>query len=256
MDLKDKTVVVTGGASGIGLATAQMFAQKGATAVIADLPGAAIDEAVAAITGAGGKALAAPCNVAKETEVEALMAKAVAETGRLDVVVLCAGVLRDGLLIKIDKATGKVAKKLTLDQWQTVIDVNLTGVFLCAREAAAQMVETGNPGVIIPIASMSRHGSFGQSNYSASKAGVASMVVVWSKELLKYQIRTVGIAPGFIETPMVMKDMQPAALEKAQKAIPIGRMGRPDEIAHTALYIAENDLVTGITIDVGGGIRI
>jgi len=169
---------------------------------------------------------------------------------------LCAGVLRDGLLIKVDKETKKVVKKMTLKQWQMVIDVNLTGVFLCAREAAAKMVECGNPGAIIPISSVARHGGFGQTNYSASKAGVASMTVVWSKELTRYNIRTAGIAPGFIETPMVMKDMKPEALEKAKKGIPVGRLGRPDEIAHTAIYIAENDLVTGITIDVSGGVRI
>ena len=256
MDLNGKTAVITGSASGIGLATAKMFSSKGATVVIADLPNAAIDDAVKSIEQGGGKAIGVSCNVSKEEEVEALMKKAVDETGRLDVAVLNAGVLRDALLVKVDKESGKVAKKMTMDQWQLVIDVNLTGVFLCGREAALQMIECGNGGVIIPMSSIARHGGFGQTNYSATKAGVASMTVVWSKELARYKIRVAGIAPGFIGTPMVLKDMKQEALEKAKKGIPIGRLGEPEEIAHTALYIAENDLLTGITIDVSGGIRV
>lgn len=256
MDLNGKTAVVTGSARGIGFAMAELFASKGATAIITDIPGAAIDDAVNQITEKGGKAIGIPCDVSKEDQVEALMQNTVDETGRLDVAVLNAGILRDGLLVKADKETGKVAKKMSLDQWQSIIDVNLTGVFLTGREAAVQMINCGNGGVIIPMSSIARHGNAGQTNYSAAKAAVASMTVVWSKELARYKIRTAAIAPGFIATPMVMKDMNAAALEKWKKTIPVGRLGEPSEMAHTALYIIENDLLTGITIDVSGGIRI
>ena len=256
MDLNGKTAVVTGSARGIGFAMADLFASKGATAIITDIPGAGLDDAVKQITDKGGKAIGIPCDVSKEDQVEALMQKTVDETGRLDVAVLNAGILRDGLLVKADKETKKVVKKMTLDQWQAIIDVNLTGVFLTGREAAAQMVNCGNGGVIISMSSIARHGNAGQTNYSAAKAAVSAMSVVWSKELAPYKIRCAAIAPGFIATPMVMKDMNPAALEKWKKMIPIGRMGEPEEIAHTALYIIENGLLTGITMDVSGGIRV
>jgi len=256
MDLSGKTAVVTGGASGIGLEIARMFAEKGATAVICDLPGADIDGAVSAIEGGGGKAIGMSCDVTREDQVESTMGQIVDQTGRLDVAVLNAGLLKDGLLVKADKESGKVVKKMPLAQWQMIIDVNLTGVFITAREAAARMVDCGNGGVIIPMSSIARHGNMGQTNYSASKAGVAAMTIVWSKELIRYGIRVAGIAPGFIETPMVMKDMKPEALDRWKQMIPVGRLGKPQEIAHTACYIVENDLVMGIVIDVSGGIRM
>ena len=256
MDLNGKTAVVTGSARGIGFAMAELFASKGAIAVISDIPGPGIEEAVKKIEEKGGKAIGIPCDVSKEEQVESLMQKIVDETGRLDVAVLNAGILRDGLFVKADRKTQQVVSKMTLAQWQAIIDVNLTGVFLSGREAAVQMVNCGNGGVIIPISSIARHGNAGQTNYSAAKAAVAALAVVWSKELARYKIRSAAIAPGFIATPMVLQDMNPAALEKFKKMIPIGRMGEPEEIAHTAGYIVENDMITGITIDVSGGIRL
>ncbi len=256
MDLNGKTAVVTGSARGIGFAMAELFASKGATSIITDVPGAAIDEAVKKIVDKGGKSIGIPCDVSKEDQVESLMQKIVDETGRLDVAVLNAGILRDGVFVKADKETKKVVKKMSLEQWQAIINVNLTGVFLTGREAAVQMINCGNGGVIIPMSSIARHGNMGQTNYSAAKAGVSAMTVVWSKELAKYKIRSAAIAPGFIATPMVMKDMKPEALERWKKIIPVGRMGEPEEMAHTALYIVENDMITGITIDASGGVRI
>lgn len=254
MDLKDKVSLITGGASGIGFAMAGAFAARGAKVVIADVKG--VDEAVARLAGAGAQAAGQPCDVRDEADVARLMDFAVATFGGLDVVVANAGVLRDGLLLRVDRETKKVAGKLPLSQWKDVIDVNLTGVFLTGREAAAKMVDLNTRGVIIALSSISAKGNFGQTNYAASKAGVEALVVVWSKELARYGIRTAGIAPGFIETPMVMKDMKPEALEKVKAQIPVGRLGRPEEIAMTAVYIAECDLVDGVTIGVTGGMRI
>ena len=256
MDINGKTAVITGSARGLGFSIAELFASKGATVVISDIPSAAIDDAVKKIVDKGGKAIGIPCDVFQEDQVESLMQKVVDETGRLDVAVLNAGVLRDGAFVKADRETKKVVKKMALKDWQMLININLTGVFLTGREAAVQMVNCGNGGVIITMSSVARHGNAGQTNYSAAKAGVAAMTVVWSKELARYKIRSAGVAPGFIATQMVMQDMKPEALEKWKKIIPVGRMGRPEEVAHSALYIVENDLITGITIDVSGGIRV
>ncbi len=158
-------------------------------------------------------------------------------------------------MIRTDKDTGAVKAKMSIEQWQSVIDVNLTGVFLTAREAASIMA-IQKSGVIIPIASVAMHGNSGQTNYSAAKAGVAAMTVTWSKELSRYGIRVAGIAPGFIGTEMVLKDMNAEALEKWKKIIPVGRLGEPDEIASTAQFIIENDLVTGVILEISGGVRI
>jgi 3-oxoacyl-[acyl-carrier protein] reductase len=150
---------------------------------------------------------------------------------------------------------GKQVSKMTLDQWQAVIDVNLTAVFLCAREAGAKMIEAGDKGCIINISSISRSGNMGQTNYSAAKAGVQAMSVVWAKELARYGIRCASIAPGFVSTELVMS-MKPEAREKMTKPIPAGRLGQPDEIAHTVQFIFENDYVNGRCIEVDGALRL
>jgi len=133
--------------------------------------------------------------------------------------------------------------------------VNLTGVFLCGREAATHMVEQQNPGVIINISSVSRAGNIGQSNYSAAKAGVAAMTTTWAKELARYGIRSAAIAPGFIQTE-ILDAMKPEALEKMAAGIPLKRTGQAHEIAHAAKFIFENDYITGRVIEVDGGIRL
>ena len=254
MDLKDKVAVVTGGASGIGLSICQLFSSKGAKVVVADIQG--VDAAVEGLKAAGGTAAGKVCDVSKEQDVADLMQYAVDTYGGLDVAVANAGILRDGLLLKVDKETKWVAKTMPLAKWQQVIDVNMTGVFLTGREAAKQMVDLGTGGVMILMSSISKEGNFGQTNYSAAKAGVASMAVAWSKELARFRIRVNSIAPGFIGTPMVLKDMQEEALNKFKKIIPIGRLGEPEEIAQTAAYIVECDLVTGVCIEATGGLRM
>ena len=159
---------------------------------------------------------------------------------------------RDGLLLKVKDG---VMTKMSLAQWQAVIDVNLTGVFLCTREVAAKMIELNQQGAIINISSISRAGNVGQTNYSAAKAGVAAATVTWAKELARYGIRVAGIAPGFIETEMTL-GMKPEALEKMTAGIPLKRMGKVEEIAHSAAYIFENDYYSGRILELDGGLRI
>lgn len=253
MDIKGKTIVVTGGGQGLGRAMAVFLAHSGAALALVDLNEERLAETVQLCRDAGGAAHAYLVNVAREDEVVAGFDRIIADTGAVHGLINNAGILRDGLLLKV--RDGKIEKRMSLAEWQAVIDVNLTGVFLCAREAATRMIEHGNPGVIINISSVSRAGNMGQTNYSAAKAGVATMTVTWAKELARYGIRTAAIAPGFIATDMVAS-MKPEALDKMTAGIPLRRLGTPDEIAHTARFIFENDYVTGRVFEIDGGIRL
>ena len=144
---------------------------------------------------------------------------------------------------------------MTTSNWQQVIDVNLTGVFLCGREAAAHMVKADCQGVIVNISSICRDGNLGQSNYSAAKAGVAALTSTWGKELCRYGIRVGAIAPGYVNTEMVQQ-IRPDVLDKIKAQIPLGRLAESEEIAHTARFIIENDYFTSRTISLDGGLRI
>lgn len=197
MQLKDKVIIITGGCQGLGRAMGEYLAGKGARLALVDLNRERLDEAVAACKAAGGDARAYVCNVADEEQVTHMVAQVASDFGAINGLINNAGILRDGLTIKVKD--GQLSK-MSLAQWQSVIDVNLTGVFLCTREVAAKMIELKNEGAIVNISSISRAGNMGQANYSAAKAGVAADTVVWAKELARYGIRVAGVAPGFIET--------------------------------------------------------
>ncbi len=177
----------------------------------------------------------------------------VRDLGGLDVMVNNAGITRDGLLVKVKD--GEVVAKMPLAKWHEVIGVNLTGVFLGGREAAARMIGLGKGGVIVNISSVSRCGNFGQTNYSAAKAGVTAMTVVWAKELARYGIRSAAIAPGFCATD-ILSAMSPEVLAKVTAPVPLGRLGDPAEVAHSAVYIVENDFYNGRVIELDGGLRL
>jgi 3-oxoacyl-[acyl-carrier protein] reductase len=253
MQLSEKVVVVTGGARGIGKAIATAFADRGARLALFDLNPSDLENTCAELSARGVKVSAHAVNVAKEEDVIRACDEVVERHGRLDVLVNNAGIIKDAMLVKVKD--GAVVGKMTLAQWQAVIDVNLTGVFLCGREAAERMIKLGNGGVIVNIASISRAGNAGQSNYSAAKAGVNAMAVTWAKELARFGIRAAAIAPGFIRTDL-LAGMPPEMLEKMTTPVPLKRLGLPEEIAHTAVYIAENDYFTGRCLDVDGGLRI
>lgn len=253
MDLNGKVIAVTGGGQGLGRSMAVVLAAKGARMALIDLNQEKLDEAVELCKAAGGDAKAYIANVAKEEDVISTFDQIVEDFGTFNGVINNAGILRDGLMLKVKD--GEIVKKLSLAEWQAVIDVNLTGVFLCGREAAERMIKLGTEGVIINISSISKAGNMGQSNYSAAKAGVAAMAVTWAKELARYGIRAAAIAPGFIATDMVAS-MKPEALEKMTAGIPLKRMGTPEEIGHTCAYIFENDYFTGRVVEMDGGLRI
>jgi 3-oxoacyl-[acyl-carrier protein] reductase len=253
MQMKDKVVAVTGGARGIGKAIATAFAARGARIALVDLKPDDLQATQHELAANGTQVRTYAANVAKEDQVSAALDGVVTDFGRLDVMINNAGIIKDGLLVKVKD--GAITGKLGLEQWQAVIDVNLTGVFLCGREAAERMIRLGHGGVIINISSISKAGNAGQSNYSAAKAGVAAMAVVWAKELARYGIRAASIAPGFTRTD-ILSGMPPEMLDKVTAPIPLKRLGLPEEVAHAAVFIAENDYFTGRSIDVDGGHRL
>jgi 3-oxoacyl-[acyl-carrier protein] reductase len=253
MELNNKVVAITGAARGIGRAIAEAFAARGARIALLDLQGDELERTCGELAATGTDARAYPVNVTSEAEVAAALDALVADFGRLDVMVNNAGIVKDGLLVKAKD--GQVTGKMSLTQWQAVIDVNLTGVFLCGREAAERMIRHGQGGVIINISSVSQAGNMGQTNYSAAKAGVSAMTVVWSKELARYGIRTAAIAPGYTRTE-ILSGMTEETLAKVTAPVPLKRLGLPEEIADAALFVAQNDFFNGRCIELDGGLRI
>lgn len=253
MELKGKVIAITGGGRGLGRAMATEFAAKGAKLALLDLSIESLEETAKLCEEAGSEAKCYTCDVANEDQVVETFDKIVADFNALDGLINNAGITRDAMFVKAKE--GKVTKKMTMAQWQLVMDVNLTGTFLCGREAACKMIELGTKGVLINISSVSRHGNMGQTNYSATKAGVEAMAVVWAKELSRYGIRAASIAPGFIATEMVL-GMKPEALEKVENMIPLRRLGQPAEIASTAMFIFENDYISGRCFEIDGALRV
>lgn len=245
MYIKDKHCVVTGAGRGLGKQIALDLAKQGAIVHACDIS----DEAMQSLKDDSNSTSMTfhVCNVTDEASVKAMFA----ELTTVDVLVNNAGITRDGLLVRVKNGT---TTTMPLDDFQNVINVNLTGVFLCSRAAAAKMAESDG-GVIINISSVSRPGNFGQTNYSAAKAGVDAMTVTWSKELAKYHTRCVAIAPGYINTEMVAA-IKPEALERITAQVPLKRLGEMHEISKTVSFIIENDFVNGKTLEIDGGLRV
>ena len=253
MDLSGKRIVVTGGAQGIGYAIAETLAAAGADLALFDMNETGLAQAAERLRAGGTNVGTYAVNVADEAQVDAAMDAVVSAHGRLDGLVNNAGILRDALLVKVKD--GEITGRMSLQQWQQVIDVNLTGVFLCGRAAAERMIRLGSGGVIVGISSISRHGNAGQSNYSAAKAGVVALTTVWARELARYGIRTGAVAPGFVATE-ILSGMKPEALEKALAPVPLKRLGEAAEIADAVRFIFENDFFSGRCIDLDGGLRL
>lgn len=256
MDIQDHTFVITGGARGLGFAIAASIADAGGRVALIDLDDKALQKACDALTPHAQGHSWHNANVADEANVVEVFETIQRTHGAIHGVVNNAGILRDAMLLKTNRDNPKeVTDTLSLAQWQAVIDVNLTGVFLCGREAAKHMVQGAKGGVIINLSSISRAGNAGQSNYAAAKAGVAALTVTWAKELAKYNIRVAAIAPGVFGTDMVAS-MKPEALERMLKFVPMGRVGEVQEIAHTVNYLIENDFYTGRILEIDGGLRL
>ncbi len=252
MRLNEKVTLITGGAAGIGRATAEAFAREGATVVICDMNQ---DAGQALVPSLGPKACFYPVNVADRGAVQAWVDDVLAKFGRMDVLVNNAGITRDAQFIKMKD--GELVKQMGEDAFDSVINVNLKGVFNCAQAVAPFMVKQGS-GVIINASSVvGLYGNFGQTNYVATKAGVIGMTKVWARELGKYGIRVNAVAPGFIMTEMVAK-MPEEVLAGMRAKTPLGRLGEPEDIANTYLWLSTDEaaFVHGATISVDGGIVI
>jgi NAD(P)-dependent dehydrogenase (short-subunit alcohol dehydrogenase family) len=242
MPLEGQVAVVTGAASGIGLAIARELAAAGATVAVADIAGEAADAAAAAMVDDGGRAVGIAADVTSRPAVEALFGKVEAELGPVDVLVNNAG-------ISIDRGVRRVSD----DDWQRTVAVNQTGVFLCSQAAARSMIPRRS-GRIINIASRAWLGWFGQVSYASSKGGVVSATRALAIELAKYGITVNCLAPGLIDTPLLRAE-PPEVMERLLKAQPMGTLGAPADVAHAARFLASPTAraVTGQVLYVCGG---
>ena len=254
LEIKSNNFIITGAAQGLGEAISGALAAQGARLALLDVNSARLDQVVDDCKQAGaGDCLAFSCDVASETSVTRAFAAIEERLGAVNGLVNNAGILRDGMLVKVKN--DEIVDRLSLQQWQQVIDINLTGVFLCGREAASSMIRNQVPGVIINISSISRAGNIGQSNYAAATAGVAALSTTWARELARYDIRSAAIAPGVFETEMVAS-LKPEAHHRITSAVPLQRTGRVDELAHAVQFIIENDYFTVRIFELDGGLRL
>ncbi len=256
MKLEGSVAVITGGASGIGAAVAKGLAKSGVKIVIGDLNQEHIDAVVADIISESGEAVGALCDVTKDKDTANLMDLAIETFGEINIVVPSAGIIKDALMIGTDRATKKVKRTMTTDQFRAVVEVNLVGSFITLREASARMIDNGWAGVLFTISSVNKVGQIGQLNYASTKASVA----LWPKILVgEFQsrgiknIRVVGIAPGYVGTPMV-KGMNQKALENILSGVHIGRLIEPEEIASLIKSVVENGAINATTIEITGGL--
>ncbi|MBK8172914.1 MAG: SDR family oxidoreductase [Sandaracinaceae bacterium] len=252
MKLEDLMIIVTGGAQGMGAHFALQLAAAGAQVAAGDVNEAGLAQVAEQAKGLKGKVFVRKLNVADEADCESFVAFAHKEMGGLNGLINNAGILRDGLLVKKDRETGAI-KKMSREQWQAVIDVNLSGATFMTRETVAKMVETGTrPGVIVNMSSIARHGNRGQSNYAAAKAGLAANTVTWAREFASFGIRVGAIAPGMVETPMTA-GMNQKARDAIVATIPVGRIGTTEDLWVAVKFVLECDYFNARTIDVDGG---
>lgn len=251
--LRGKVVIVTGAAAGIGLATARHFASEGCRVAAWDVNDAGRDELLRELSALGGEPLFRKTNVCDSRDVEAGVQEIVARWNTVDVLINNAGILRDSQLVKWKD--GQVAGFMTDEAFDAVISVNLKGVFICARAVVPHMIRKGS-GVILNASSVAGlHGNFGQTNYSATKAGVISFVHTWARELGKYNIRVNAVAPGFISTE-ILRTMPEKVIQAMVQHTPLGRMGRTEEIAEAYMWLASDAaaFITGTVLSVDGGL--
>jgi 3-oxoacyl-[acyl-carrier protein] reductase len=259
LEIEGAVAVITGGGSGIGEALARYWVKNGGKVVIGDVVPAGLERVEGEIRKMGGEIAVQVCNVTREEDNAALAKLAIDRFGAINLVAPFAGIIRDGLLLSPDKNTGKVVRKMSLEQFKSVVDVNLNGVFLTVRECGEQMINSGSKGLICLISSVGSLGTAGQVNYSATKAAMSVMPKVICAEFfrrnLSARIRCVAVAPGYVGTDMV-KGMNQAALGKILGEVPIGRLIEPEEVASLVGELYRNEALNGEVYSITGGLRL
>jgi len=247
MIIKDKVAIVTGGASGIGKSIVDTLLEANVNVAILDYNRDALDRLVN-----NENMLKIVCDITKESDVEKSIEQVVNYFGKVDILINNAGVLYSEPLINL---TSK-EKRHSVSSWQKVIDVNLTAPFIVSSYVAERMIMSRTRGIIVNISSISAKGNAGQSAYSAAKAGLESMTQVWAKELGAFGIRSVAIAPGFMDTQSTSVAVNRDILDYVKKETPLNRLGKATDVAHTVKFVIENEYINGKTISVDGGLTI
>jgi 3-oxoacyl-[acyl-carrier protein] reductase len=244
--LQGKVSLITGAAQGIGLATALKFAQEGAIVIVCDVKPSAVDAAVQQCQALGAQSVGYVVDVTQRNMVDATVKAVLEQFGRIDVLVNNAGITQDARL-----------QKMTLEQFDRVIDVNLRGVFHCAQAVTDAMVTQGS-GVILNASSVvGIYGNYGQTNYAATKFGVIGFTKTWSRELGPKGIRVNAVAPGFIETPII-STIPDKVIQEMKDRVPLKRIGKPEDIANVYAFLASDEAayINGTVIEVAGGLTL
>jgi 3-oxoacyl-[acyl-carrier protein] reductase len=256
LETKDAVAVITGGASGIGRALARYWLQQGGKVVLGDVAQDALKQAAADMD---GDVATVVCDVTKEGDCAKLADTAIDKFGKINLVAPFAGIIMDGLMLSPDRDTGKVKRKMSLEQFQKVVDVNLTGVFLTIRECTERMINHDCRGLICLISSTGSLGTAGQLNYSSTKAAISVMPKVLTAEFFRRglgnKIRCVAVAPGYVATP-ILEGMNQKALEKILANVPIGRLVAADEVASLVCELYRNEALAGDVFFIHGGLRL
>ena len=246
MRLQHKVSIITGGGQGIGHATSLKFAREGSRVAVCDINFPAAEDTVATIRADGGEALAFAVDVTDKPSIARMVEGVMAAWGRIDTLVNNAGIVQDARLTK-----------MTDEQFESVIDVNLKGVYNCTKAVVDIMLAQSSGCILNASSIVGLHGNFGQTNYAATKFGVIGMVKTWARELGSKGIRANAICPGFIETP-ILASMPEKVLDLIRNKVPLGRLGRPEEIANTYAWLASDEAsyINGAVIEVSGGVTI
>jgi 3-oxoacyl-[acyl-carrier protein] reductase len=256
LEVNESVAVITGGASGLGLELARYWAKRGGKVVIGDVSEGLLEKAVDNIE---GEVTTVVCNVTDEDDCGRLADTAIEKYGVINLVAPFAGIIKDGLMVAPDREGNKVLKKMPLDKFQQVIDINITGVFLTIRECTERMINSSSKGLICLVSSTGSLGTAGQINYASSKAAMSVIPKVLTAEFFRRgladKIRCVAIAPGYCGTPLV-KGMNQKALDKILQDVPIGRLIEPSEVASLVGELYRNEALAGDVYFIHGGLRL
>lgn len=253
MDPLEAVAVVTGGARGLGAATAEALAARGARVVLGDLDEEGLEHLAGRLEAAGAQVAWQRTDVTRDEDVAGLMDLALQRFGAVNVVLPFAGIFRDAFLVRVKE--GKVARTMSSEAFRSVLEVNVTGTFRTLREGLVRMIDGGHRGVAFTVSSINKEGELGQVNYTASKAAVASWPKLLVGELFAQGvrgIRVVGLAPGYVDTP-ILQGMPDEARERVLARVPAGRFIQPEEVASLVLHVVENEALDATTVEIAAG---